>query len=328
MTRPITFVTRQIFPEAIQALEVFSDIRQWEQDSPPSPAVFHQRIQECAAFLTMLTDPIDSALLRSAPKSFKVISQMAVGYDNIDIQTASELGIPVGHTPGILTETTADMAWSLLMAVARRVVEAHNQVQNGIWKPWGPSVLCGQDIHAATLGIVGFGRIGQAMAKRAQGFEMRVLVSDPQPNPELAKKFNVEFTSLDELLQQSDFVSLHTYLSPQTRHLISRPQFEKMKPTAVLINTARGAVVDSQALEWALTSGRIAGAGLDVFDPEPIPSGSPLLHLANVVITPHIASASVQTRLKMALMCVENIRSGLEGKRLPFCANPQVYDRS
>lgn len=323
--RPKVFVTRKIFPEAIQALSQFSDVAVWDHDSPPPYEVLQEHIKTSNAFLTMLTDPIDAELLQSAPSTFKVISQMAVGYDNIDVSTATAHGVLVGHTPGILTETTADMAWSLMMAVARRVVEANNQVRQGIWEPWGPSVLCGQDIHSATLGIVGFGRIGQAMAKRASGFEMRVLVSDPHPDPALAQKYNVSFASLDELLRNSDFVTLHTYLSPQTRHLISLPQFEMMKPTAFLINTSRGAVVDSDALEWALTSGKIAGAGLDVFDPEPIPSSSPLLKLPNVVITPHIASASVQTRLRMAMVCVENIRLGLEGKQLKFCANPQVY---
>lgn len=212
------------------------------------------------------------------------------------------------------------------MAAARRVVEAHNEVQQSIWRPWGPDVLTGQDIFGATLGLVGFGRIGQAMAKRAQGFDMPILYHDLQRFPEAEKSLGAQFVSLEELLERADFVSLHTFMSPQNKFMMGKSQFGQMKPNAIFINTARGGLVDPDALLWAVRERKIAGAGLDVFETEPIPEGHPLLNEPSVIITPHIASASKNTRARMALMAAENIIAAIEGKRIPYCANPEVYD--
>lgn len=326
MTSTNVFVTRQIARPAIERLEKVADVEVWPANEPPDRKTLADRLSRVDGLLTMLTDPITADLIENAP-NLKAISQMAVGFDNIAVEAATRKGIPVGHTPGILTETTADFAWALLMAAARRVVESHNQVQQGIWQPWGPDVLTGYDVYGATLGIVGFGRIGQAMARRARGFNMRVLYYSRKRYPQQEEKFGVTYAPLDTLLSESDFVSLHVYLSSETRHLIGREQLERMKPTAVLINTARGAVVDNDALADALQSGKIAAAALDVFDPEPIPPDHLLLRLPNVVITPHIASASKGTRQRMAELAVDNLIAGLEGRRMPHCANPEVYEK-
>jgi glyoxylate reductase len=304
------------------------EVETWTQDSPPPLAVLTEKAAQVDGLLTLLTDPIDTRVIEAgAANHLKVISQMAVGFDNIDVQTATIQGIPVGHTPGVLTETTADFAWALLMAAARRVVEAHNEVQNGIWRAWGPDVLCGTDIYGATLGLVGFGRIGQAMARRARGFNMRVFYTQRERDLKAEAELGAEYLALEELLRQSDFVSLHASLSSESYGMIGAAQFATMKPGVVFINTARGAMVDHDALYQALLSGHVATAALDVFTPEPIPSTHPLLALPQVVITPHIASASTLTRLRMASMAVENLLAGLEGNRLPFCANPRVYDK-
>jgi glyoxylate reductase len=277
--------------------------------------------------LSLLTDRIDAAVMDSAGPSLKVISQMAVGYDNIDVATATARRLPVGHTPGALTETTADFAWALMMAAARRVVEADAYTRQGRWKTWGPTLLMGPDVHGAALGIVGFGRIGQAMARRARGFEMRVLYADPERYPDLEQALGVQYTDLETLLVEADFVTLHTPLTEQTRHFIGEAELQKMKRSAVLINTARGPLVDADALYRALKSRTIAYAALDVTEPEPIPMTSPLLELDNLIIAPHIASASPQTRTKIATMAAANLIAGLKGERLPYCVNPEVYDR-
>lgn len=323
--KPHVFMTRRLPQKALLGLSEIVDLDIWEESSPPPVDILAKRMLHAEGLVSMLTDPISADLLEHSGGNLKVISQMAVGYDNIDLVSATLRHIPVGHTPGVLTDTTADFAWALLMAAARRVVEADREVHRGIWRPWGPEVLCGVDIHGATLGIVGLGRIGQAMARRARGFDMEILYTDQHQNPAFEKELGLEFVSLDELLTRSDFVSLHVFLSPETKGLIGAQQLQKMKSTAVLINTARGPVVDSTALAEALRTHTIAAAGLDVFDPEPIPSGHALLSLPNAIITPHIASASVHTRLKMAQMTIENLLAGLEGKRLPYCANPDVY---
>lgn len=324
MPKPTVFVTRKIAAEALDRLTAHAQVETWEQEDPPPQDVLLEKAARVEGLLTLLTDKIDAVLIDSAP-NLKVISQMAVGFDNIDIAAATRKGIPVGNTPGVLTETTADFAWALMMAAARRVVEADKEVHEGIWRAWGPDVLTGYDVYGATLGIIGFGRIGQAMARRARGFNMRILYNDPHCGHEAGVETGAECVSLDELLAQSDFVTLHTYLSDETYHLIGREEFAKMKPTAVLVNTARGPVVDPDALNWALRSGKIAAAALDVTEPEPIPRDSPLLSLKNIVIAPHIASASKATRLRMAQMAVDNLLAGLQGERLPNCANPQVY---
>jgi glyoxylate reductase len=289
--------------------------------------VLLEKVKGLDGLLTLLSDKIDAPLMDTAGASLKVISQMAVGVDNIDIPAATERGIPIGNTPGVLTETTADLAWALLMAAARRVVEGDKFTRAGRWKTWGPTLLMGTDVHGATLGIVGFGRIGQAVARRAAGFGMRIMYNNvqdcPEPDPPIPAP--VECVDLNDLLRESDFVTLHAPLSKQTYHMLGDEQFRLMKPTAVLINTARGPIVDQAALYRALASGQIAYAALDVTDPEPIPMDSPLLTLDNIIVVPHIASASIQTRTKMATMAASNLIAGLNGERLPHCVNPEVY---
>ncbi len=329
MTKPSIFVTRAIPKAAADQLarmaqEAGWQVETWPEEAPPPYEVLREKAAQAEGLLTLLTDKIDAPLLE-ASKNLKVVSQMAVGFDNIDAKTATARGIPVGNTPGVLTETTADFAWALMMAAARRVVEGDKEVRAGIWRAWGPEVLSGVDIYGATLGIVGFGRIGQAMARRAKGFGMRILYADPHCGQEAGIELGAECASLKDLLAESDFVSLHTYLSKETYHLMGREQFQQMKPSAVLVNTARGPVVDPDALAWALQNKVIAAAALDVTEPEPIPQDSPLLKLDNIIITPHIASASQATRLKMAQMAVDNLAAGMRGEQLPNCANPEVF---
>jgi len=319
-------MTRAIAPAAIERLSAQTDLEVWPHEAPPPYEILIDRVQNATGIVSLLTDRIDAGLIAAAGPDFRIIAQMAVGFDNIDVAAATARGIPVGHTPGVLTETTADFAWTLLMAAARRVVEAHNEVQQSIWRPWGPDVLTGQDIFGATLGLVGFGRIGQAMAKRAQGFDMPILYHDLQRFPEAEKSLGAQFVSLEELLERADFVSLHTFMSPQNKFMMGKSQFGQMKPNAIFINTARGGLVDPDALLWAVRERKMAGAGLDVFETEPIPEGHPLLNEPSVIITPHIASASKNTRARMALMAAENIIAAIEGKRIPYCANPEVYD--
>lgn len=324
---PNIFVTRQINPAALQRAQAAARIEVWPYETPPPHDVLCNKAAHSQGMITLLTDPIDARVIQAAGSDFKVISQMAVGYDNIDLTIATQRGIPVGHTPGILTETCADFTWALIMAAARRIAEADREVRQGIWRPWGPEVLCGYDLFGSTIGIIGFGRIGQAVARRAAGFDMRILYYDPQRHPELENRLGVTYVPLDELLAQSDIVTLHTYLSESTRGLIGAAQLKQMKPESILINTSRGAVIDSDALFAALQNRQIAAAALDVFDPEPIPPNHPLLQLPNLVITPHIASASYRTRHKMAEIAIENLLAGLRGEHLLFCANPQVYNK-
>jgi glyoxylate reductase len=325
MTKPNVFLSRPILPAAMEQLSAVAELETWLKETPPPRELWIEKIKSADALVTMLVDRIDREVVESAGTKLKVIAQMAVGFDNIDIKAASSRKIAVGNTPSVLTETTADFTWALLMAAARRVVEAHNEVQEGIWKPWEPFVMCGQDIYGATIGIIGMGRIGQAVARRAAGFHMHILYTDLQPNAELDKELGTTFTSLEDLLSRSDFITLHTYLSPQTRHMLSKAQFEQMKPGAIVINTSRGQVIDQEALIWALETHTIAGAALDVTDPEPVQPNSPLLKMKNVVITPHIASASTQTRSRMSLMVAENVIAALQDKEIPYCVNPEIY---
>ncbi len=325
MTKPKVFITR-ILPQA--GLDMLADVAEldiWQEDLPPSYATLKQKAAGKDGLLTLLTDTIDAPVLEAAGKSLKVVSQYAVGYDNIDVIAASQRGIPVGNTPGVLTEATADLTWALLMAAARRVVEGDRFTRAGKWKTWSPTLLLGADVHGATLGIIGFGRIGQALAQRARGFSMNVLYYDVQPKPEAERALGARFTAFDDLLAQADFISVHTWLSPETYHLIGEREFGLMKPGAVFINAARGAIVDAQALYVALSQGKIACAALDVTEPEPINMDSPLLTLENLIVVPHIASASVQARTRMAVMAAQNLLAGLRGERLPYCVNPQVY---
>lgn len=325
MPQPSVFVSRKIPELAAQRLAKLAQVETWPEETPPPYELLLEKAAHVDGMLTLLTEKIDANLLAQAGPNLKVISQMAVGFDNIDARAATAKGIPVGNTPGVLTETTADFTWALLMAGARRVAEGDREVRAGIWRPWGPDVLTGYDIYGATLGIIGFGRIGKAMARRAKGFSMRVLYHDPNCEPD--SDIAAECVGMEELLEQSDFVTLHTYLSKETYHLIGREQLKKMKPTALLVNTSRGPVVDPDALAWALREKVIAGAALDVTEPEPIPRDSPLLGLDNIIICPHIASASKATRLRMAEMAVDNLLAGVNGERLPNCANPDVYQK-
>jgi glyoxylate reductase len=327
MTKPRVFITRRIPEKGLEMVRHENDVEVWLDPLPPPYEILIQKVQGIDALLCLLTDRIDKNLIEAIGHQVKVISQMAVGYDNIDVQAATTRGIPVGNTPGVLTDTTADFAWALLMAAARRVVEGDKFTRAGKWKTWGPIDFLGPDVTGATLGIIGFGRIGQGLAKRAQGFDMRILYFDRRRNPEAEQKYNAHYVDLDTLLRESDFVSLHTSLSEETRHLMDDDHFKKMKPSGILINTARGPVVDPQALYRALSSGTIAYAALDVTEPEPIGPDDPLLSLDNIIIAPHIASASFQTRNKMAEMAAINLIAGLKGERLPNCVNPQVYNK-
>ncbi|MFQ5997618.1 MAG: 2-hydroxyacid dehydrogenase, partial [Dehalococcoidales bacterium] len=250
-------------------------------------------------------------------------------FDNIDVPAATKRGIVVGNTPGVLTETTADFAWALIMATGRRVAEGDRWTRSGKWKTWGPMILLGHDIHRATLGIVGCGRIGLEVAKRARGFDMKVLYYDTiRRKPEEEKEFGLEYVpKLHDLLSRADFVTVHVPLMAETRHLISTAEFAAMKPTAIFVNTSRGPVVDQKALYQALKSGQIFAAGLDVTEVEPIPMDDPLLTLDNIIIAPHIASASVATRTKMATMAAANLIAGLKGEMPPNCVNPEVLQK-
>ncbi|OUL28881.1 D-glycerate dehydrogenase [Nostoc sp. 106C] len=322
MTNKI-FITRRL-PTDLAQLNAVASVEVWPERQPPPYEVLLAKVKEVDGLLCLLTDRIDQQLI--ANSKLKVISQMAVGYDNIDVAAATAQKIPVGNTPGVLTDATADLTWALLMAAARRVVEADRFTRAGLWQTWEPDLLLGPNVAGATLGIIGFGRIGQAVARRAQGFDMRILyTSRHRLEPEVEKAFSTEFVPLETLLQESDFITIHTPGADDTHHLLSDRQFALMKPSAILINTARGSIIDQDALYRALDQKQIAAAALDVTEPEPIPMDSPLLALENLIITPHIGSASRQTRAKMADIAIANLIAGLKGDRLPHCVNPEVY---
>ena len=325
MTKPKVYVARRIAKEALDMIAQNAEMELWPEELPPPYEVLLEKAPNIDGLLSLLTDKIDANLMKSAPK-LKVISNMAVGYDNVDVPEATSRGIVVGYTPGVLTETTADFAFALLMAATRRVVEADAYTRKGQWKTWGPMVLLGQDIHRATLGLVGLGRIGMEIAKRAKGFNMKVIYYDElRRSTEEERELGVEYVpELSALLSRSDFVSLHVPLSPKTRHLISTAEFALMKPTATLVNTSRGPVVDQKALYEALKSKQILAAAIDVTEVEPIPLDDPLLTLDNIIIAPHIASASVATRTRMAVMAAENLIAGLRGQIPPNCVNPEA----
>jgi glyoxylate reductase len=326
--RPRVFVARVIPEPGLEPVRAATDADIWPDELPPPRDELLRRVAGIDGLLSLLTDRVDDELLDAAGPQLKVVSNFAVGFDNIDVPACTRRGIPVGNTPGVLTETTADLAFALLMAVARRLPEGHDYVRAGKWKTWGPMLLLGPDVHGATLGIVGFGRIGREMARRAGGFLMRVLYYDVNPaSAEDEARLNARRVEMDELLSESDFVSLHTNLTEDTRHLINADALRAMKSTAVLVNTSRGPVVDHDALYEALRDGQIFGAGLDVTDPEPLPADHPLVGLPNCLVVPHIASASVVTRGKMARMAADNLLYGLRGERLPTCVNPEVYER-
>jgi glyoxylate reductase len=324
MDQPRVYVTRLIPEGGLALVREAAECRVWEGELPPPREALLREVAEVEGLLCLLTDRIDEELLGAAPR-LRVVSQMAVGVDNIDVAACTRRGIPVGNTPGVLAETTADLAWALLMATARRIVEAEAYTRSGAWKTWEPMGLLGRDIHHATLGLIGLGGIGAEVAKRGRGFDMRILYTSRRRKPELETSLGVEYLPLDELLREADFVSLHCALTPETRHVIGARELALMKPTAILINTTRGPVVDQAALAQALKAGTIAAAGLDVFETEPVPLDDPVLSLPNVVALPHIGSASVATRGKMARMAAENLLAALSGQRPPNLVNPEVW---
>ena len=322
------FVTRQVHQEALELIGAQAEMEVWPKEDPPPPNIIREKARDATGVLTTLMDRIDGAFFESAPK-LRVVSQMAVGVDNIDLAEATRRGIPVGHTPGVLARATADLTFALLMAAARRVVESDRWVRTGRWRlAFHPLHWLGADVSGATIGIVGMGQIGLEMAKRARGFDMEVLYHSRSPNAEVEKRYKMTFVDLPTLLRRSDFVALHVPLTPQTHHLIGEQELALMKPTAILVNTSRGQVVDAEALYHALKDGRIAGAALDVTDPEPLPPDSPLLTLDNVVVTPHIGSASQSSRREMAMLAARNLVAGLKGEPLVRCVNPEVYSAS
>ncbi len=311
------FITRTLPEEAMQLIrESIESVEVWPGDVPPARQELLARVADADGLLCLLTDKIDSELISYAPR-LKVISQMAVGYDNIDVPACKARGLALGNTPGVLTETTADLAFALLMAAARRIAEAERFTRSGEWQTWSPMLLTGPDVHHATLGIIGMGRIGYEMARRAHGFAMTILYAGNHSNPEADSAFQARYVPMEEVLAKSDFVSIHTPLNESTRHLISTRELRQMKPTAILVNTSRGPVVDQRALAEALKNGVIAGAGLDVFETEPLPLSDPLLTLKNVVLLPHIGSASIATRTRMAVIAARNLIAGLRGEPLP-----------
>jgi glyoxylate reductase len=316
--RPRVFVARRIPDDGLTPIAAACDADIWPDELPPARDELLRRVAGCDGILTLLTDRVDDELLDAAGPSLRVVSNYAVGFDNIDVPACARRGIAVGNTPGVLTETTADLAWALLMAAARRLPEGDRYVRAGHWRTWGPLLLLGPDVHGATIGIVGFGRIGQAVAQRARGFGMDILYHDVARLPDdVTAPLGAAYVPLDELLARSDFVSLHVNLTAETRHLINATTLGAMKSTAVLVNTSRGPVVDQAALAVALREGVIWAAALDVTDPEPIPMEDPLVGLDNCLIVPHIASATRATRGKMAAMAAANLLAGVRGDPLP-----------
>jgi len=322
--RPRVLVTRVIPEEGLEPIRAACDVDLWEDELPPSRDELLRGVPGVDGLLTLLTDRVDDVLLDAAGPQLRVVSNYAVGFDNVDVEACARRGIAVGNTPGVLTETTADLAWTLLMAAARRIPEADRYVREGRWRTWGPMTLLGPDVHGATLGIVGFGRIGQAVARRARGFGMRVLYHDTsRASASVEAETGAEAVTLDELLATADFVSVHVALTPETRHLIDAAALARMRPTAVLVNTSRGPVVDTDALAGALRDGTIWAAALDVTDPEPLPADHPLVTMDSCIIVPHIASASRATRGRMASMAAANLLAGVRGEPLPTPVPPE-----
>jgi glyoxylate reductase len=309
------FVTRSLPGKALGELrQAGYQVDVWPGFLAPPREELLERVRGAAALITMLEDRVDAELMDAAGPGLKVIAQYAVGLDNVDLEAARERGIVVTHTPGVLTDATADLAFALLAAAARRVVEGHDYVRRGEWKTWHPELLLGPELHGATVGVVGFGRIGQAFARRARGFDMKVLYTSRHPKPAAEAALAAERVELDELLERADFVSLHTPLTPETFRLMNRERLGRMKEGAVLVNTARGKVVDTAALLEALEHGPLFASGLDVTDPEPLPAEHPLLAHPRVIVTPHIGSAGRATRVRMAAMVAEDVRAVLEGR--------------
>jgi len=324
VSRPRVYVTRRLPQPALDIIRPIADFTLWDrEDVPPSRQVLLREVTQVDGLLSLLTDRIDGEVMDAAPR-LRVVSNFAVGFDNIDIPAATQRRIVVTNTPEVLTETVADFAFCLMLAAARRLVEGDRYARDGKWKTWEPLLLAGQDMYRATLGLIGLGRIGSAVARRAKGFEMRVMYYDPFRREDLEQSLQIEYRPFTDVLRQADFISVHVPLSEQTRHLIRRDQFSMMKPTAVFVNTSRGPVVDQQALAEALAARRIFAAGIDVFEREPVPTDDPLLAQGNAIVAPHIASASIPTRIRMATLAAENLVAVLQGKRPPNPVNPEV----
>jgi glyoxylate reductase len=313
-------VTRKIPDAGLRPLQETSEIKLWDQELPPSPEELDGLLDGCDGAITLLTDRIDGPVLDRHP-GLRVISNFAVGYDNIDVPAASERGVLVCNTPEVLTNATADHTWALLLAAARRIPESIAYVRDGKWKTWGPLLLLGREVSGATIGIVGLGRIGKEVAKRARGFDMRVLAFDPFEDAAFAKEHGITYVPLEQLVAESDFVTLHVALTDETHHLIGATELSRMKPTAILVNASRGQVVDTAALVDALRSGSILGAALDVTDPEPLSADHPLVNMTSCIVVPHTASATVQTRDRMAELAAKNLLAGLSGERPPAAVN-------
>lgn len=310
------FVTRRLTPEAEEKLNNLCQAEYWQEDTPPPYKILLEKTRNVDGLVCLLTDRVDAEMINKASR-LKIISQVAVGVDNIDTEAAAARNIPVGHTPDLLTDATADLTFALILAAARRLAEAIDYARSGNWQTWGLTTLLGEAVHRATLGIIGMGRIGQAVAKRARGFEMPILYVSNNPVPEIESLLDATRVSLDHLLEHADIISLHVPLNQSTKGMIGMPQFKRMKPQAILVNAARGSVVDTPALVEALTTGLVGYAALDVTDPEPLPHTHELYQLPNAIIVPHIGSATRVARNNMALLAVDNLIAGLQGKPLP-----------
>ena len=323
MGKPKVLVTRPLFPAARAILEKQFDVEYWTQPERIPRAELLARVADKDALVVLLTEKVDEELLAAAPK-LRVASTVSVGFDNINVPACTRRKVVATNTPGVLDDTTADLAWTLLMAIARRIVEGDAWMRTGTWPGWDIDQLLGGDVYGKTLGLIGFGRIGRAMALRSHGFQMRVLYQNrTRVAPEVERELRAEFVDLDRLLRESDFISLHVPLSAETRHLLSKDAFSKMKPTAYLINTARGPVVDEAALAEALGQKKLAGAALDVYEHEPNVHPA-LMARRDVILAPHIGSATIDTRTRMAVMAANNATALFDGRRPPNALNPEV----
>ncbi|MFC1935621.1 2-hydroxyacid dehydrogenase [Chloroflexota bacterium] len=326
IARPRVFVTRRMPQEALDLLAAETELEVWPEEEHPPREMLLDRASHCTGLFTTIEDRIDEELLVAGQSILKVVANLGVGYDNFDVEAATRHGIALGNTPGVLTKATADLAFALVMAVARLVAEGDRYVRAGKWRNWHPLYHLGHDVHGANLTILGLGQIGLEVAKRGLGFEMKVFYHDLVRRREEEQRYGLTYCEdVASALRVADFLCIHVPLTSETRHMIGREELRLMKPTAFLVNAARGLVVDHQALYEALRDGVIAGAGLDVTEPEPIPRDHPLLTLSNVVITPHVGSASRETRKQMALMAARNILAALKGEEMPSCINPQVF---
>ncbi len=325
--RPPVLVTRRLPAEALDRVAARCDMSLYDGEGAMPRDRLLTELAGKAGVITLLTERVDDEFLDAAGPQLKIVANYAVGFDNIDVDACTRHGVPASNTPEVLTETTADTAFVLLMAAARRVAEGDRLLRAKTPWIWGPLMMLGQDVHHKTLGIVGFGRIGQALARRARGFGMRIIYHDMyRPPQQVEAELGADYRDLDDLLAEADFVSLHTNLTPETRHLINADRLARMKPTAVLVNTSRGPVIDEEALARALAAGQIFAAGLDVFEREPIVHPE-LLACDNAVLIPHLGSATVETRLAMANLAVDNLFAALDGLRPPTMLNPEVWER-